>query len=408
LAERELGKWCDGHTTTPQLIQLCRDAMEDGLNQPILQRLSCRKNGKVRFNRRRPIGGLRDVMKVLDHPSITKFVVALDQGPIKHFVKPSMVMDSILQSSPGKFQMLFGAHTFKLVKFWDGFRSSPIGREMCATNPMLASQTPETFSRCIPIVIHEDAGPYAKGHSMNIINFSALLAKGPEHNTKILVATHLSDEKTKAANFTFFWDAIIQDFDELALHDKLIGPDGQMWRAILIFGKGDMEMRMGTWGLPGWSHGVDVCPHCLANRDTRPYTDNRPNAAWRPTGIQSMPNSFFLERLSVPRHPLTISHYFSKYFAVLDVMHVMDCKGVTAHVAGSILRYLVIRCMELGPNQQERLNKLNADMTSFQSNHRTPVRMPDIRLDNLLGKDGWACLGSQLVKAANTRNLVPW
>ena len=235
VAETELGKWCDGRTTTPLLVQLCRDAIDDGLNQPILHRLSCRKRFQVRKTQVR----LRDLMKVLDNKNITDFIVELGPGPITHMIKPSAVMNYVLQNFPLKFQKIFGANKTSLSKFWDGLLSSPIGREMLVVNPMLAAQTPETLSRCIPILIHEDAGPYAKSKSMNIINFSSLLGKGAEHSTKILVATHKSDKQTKAANFTTFWDAMVQDFDELALHDKFVGADGQSWRAVLIFGKGD-------------------------------------------------------------------------------------------------------------------------------------------------------------------------
>ena len=46
------------------------------------------------------------------------------------------------------------------------------------------------------------------------------------------------------------------------------------------------------------------------------------------------------------------------FFFQLDLMHVMDCKGVSAIVFGSILCWL-IRLAALGANIEERLKKLN-------------------------------------------------
>ena len=411
LAERQLGKWCDGHSTTPNLVQVCRDGIEDGLTQPILYRLGClvSKSSRFRVSMSKRTPRLREVMAVLQNESISKFIIAVPGSEIKCFLKPSMVMQYILSNYPHKFKVNFGANRARLAEFWEGLLSSPFGRELGSLNPMVSGKTLQELSNCIPICLHEDAGPYAKGHSMNIINFSSLLARGPQESTKFIIASHIktAEEKPNSESLAKFWAEIIADFDELASSDKLIAND-EAWRVILVFGKGDMEMRVQTWGLPGWGHKIDVCPNCMANRETRPYTDNRPSAAWRPTSLSSMPSSFFMDRLAEPRHPMTLSKYFHKWFAVLDVMHVMDCKGVTSHVAGGVLRYLIVHEMRLGRNQESRLANLNLSMAQFQDKQKTPSRMPEFRSDNFVSKDGWAQLSGQLIKAANTRHLVPW
>ena len=422
LAERQLAKWCDGHTTTPNFVGTLRDGIEDGLTQPILFRLGCcgraskSKSNQFRFASNSRVPRLRDVMAALESPSITKFLHRLDgtsNADIQVFLKPSELMQYELSNFANKFKVHFGANREKLAQFWTGLMSSPIGREVVALNPITCGKSPTELANCIPIVLHEDAGPYAKGHSMNIINFSSLLAKGAQSSTKFIIASHIKvnkDDKPPNSNLPQFWAEVLADFDELGMHDKLVAPDGGRWRAALIFGKGDMEMRCLTWGLPGYGNAVDVCGSCLANRTSRPYTDCRPNASWRPTSLSNMPSQFYSERLAQPRHPLTLSPYFTKYFAILDVMHVMDCKGVTSHVAGSVLKWLINKELRLGSNQDQRLAKLNSKMRSFQSAPATkaPTLMPEFRENNFTASDGWHQLTGQLIKAANARHLVPW
>ena len=409
LAMKELAKWCDGHSTTVQMVLTCQSGYDDGIRRPALCRLALRTDGSKFWHRKRPQNTLRQIMQMFEkQPSVSRFLTYLSEGSIKVFVKPSAMIAYVHQNFPKKFKRIFGAEEAKLVQFWREFLASEDGKAMAELNPFLKDKNPEELSKSIPLVIHEDAGPYAKGKSMNIINFSSLLANGAEHDTKLCIATHVKDpEHADVKNIEVFWRELIKDFEELANGTSEIHfRNGDKWTAILLFGKGDMEMRVVTWGLPGWKDVDEICPSCLANRTTRPYTDNGPNAGWRRTIAQ--PNEFFLLRLAEPRHPLTLSKFFNKFFPILDVMHMLDCKGVTAHAAGSVLKYLVVNCDELGSTQAERLANLNQNMKSFQSTNKTPSRMPQIYLNNLTDGSGWADLTSQLVKAANTRNLVPW
>ena len=115
----------------------------------------------------------------------------------------------------------------------------------------------------------------------------------------------------------------------------------------------------------------------------------------------------FKARIARPLHPLVASHYFNKYFLRLDIMHIIDLKGVIAIAAGSLLLPLVQNDARLGRRQDERMAEINKQMKEFQSQNGTQHTMPPIRYENL-HSDGWACLGSKLVKAANSRCLVPF
>ena len=90
-------------------------------------------------------------------------------------------------------------------------------------------------------------------------------------------------------------------------------------------------------------------------------------------------------------------------------MHCKDLKGVIAIAAGSLLQHLVLHYAVLGVSQQDRLDELNRRMRTYQTDAATRAehKMPLFRLTDLK-TNGWHQISGVLVKAANTRALVPW
>ena len=88
-------------------------------------------------------------------------------------------------------------------------------------------------------------------------------------------------------------------------------------------------------------------------------------------------------------------------------MHVNDLRGTIAIAGGSLIQHLVVRSEALGSSQPQRLDALNIQMKDWQSTNGTEHRMPALRKENLT-KDNWATLNGKLVKAANTRALLPF
>ena len=77
----------------------------------------------------------------------------------------------------------------------------------------------------------------------------------------------------------------------------------------------------------------------------------------------------YQQRLRQPLHPLAASHYFcARWFFFLDLMHLMDCKGVTALVAGGVLGILVRR-VALGANKAQRLASINQHRAAWYADH---------------------------------------
>ena len=87
-------------------------------------------------------------------------------------------------------------------------------------------------------------------------------------------------------------------------------------------------------------------------------------------------------------------------------MHLLDCGGVAALVAGSVIHRLVLDCRALGMTQQARMHAINHRLHLWQRNRGTS-RMPPLKLSNLI-QDGWACLTGPAIKAANTRSILPF
>jgi len=137
---------------------------------------------------------------------------------------------------------------------------------------------------------------------------------------------------------------------------------GAQWKFVLLFAKADEQNRCDNWGLVHYNSAGEVCPDCLADRDEMPFSDLQSSAKWRATEIEN--NDPFLARMRHPLHPLTSCLFQHRYFFLLDVMHVMDCKGVAASIYGGLI-WTLITSPALGPNQAARLKVVNDYMTTW-------------------------------------------
>ena len=120
-------------------------------------------------------------------------------------------------------------------------------------------------------------------------------------------------------------------------------------------------VRESRRGMPGDTVGLsdygtaEPCSECMCNRSTRPYTDLRDDAAWKPT--EMMPLALCVARIRFD-HPLILSLFLLVCFYSLDIMHKVDCNGVAALCDGGLL-FVLVRLRALGPNQPSRLQVVN-------------------------------------------------
>ena len=85
------------------------------------------------------------------------------------------------------------------------------------------------------------------------------------------------------------WKVLLDDMDRLAqglLPDGnhiYVDDNGRVWGGILLFGTGDLEQLCFCWGCVSYNAMDEMCPWCLANRSTMPFTNCQEDAEWRPT-----------------------------------------------------------------------------------------------------------------------------
>ena len=88
----------------------------------------------------------------------------------------------------------------------------------------------------------------------------------------------------------------------------------------------------------------------------------------------------------------------------LDVMHLLDCKGVAAIAFGSLLCYMVT-LPSLGPRVADRLSRINRERLKWIRAHPGEIHLPVIKESNLR-KDGWGDLHGPAFKSAITRHAA--
>jgi hypothetical protein len=102
------------------------------------------------------------------------------------------------------------------------------------------------------------------------------------------------------------------------------------WGGVLVGLKMDLEgwVRDLKWSDYG-SHAM--CGLCGANRTTVPWTDVSDNALWRGTLL-----NYLTYRVKYAgSHPLHSFPGVTVHTSFLDVMHILDYKGITSWVAGA-------------------------------------------------------------------------
>ena len=387
-----LKEWGDGFLSARQVCWHSWLAVQDGeVTHPMLHRLASL------YDPTNPHKGVSNrLLSLLEGAALDSCIVPTGGTIVSHMVSPFRLVETLHAQWPGRFSALLGIDEAAILRFWTDMRTSaPDEFAEIRGRPGMRDLQPNQLGKVVPLTLHEDAGPFIKRSSVNIISFNGLFSRAGEKVSQFPVATFIKQGMLSSEQEQSLWNPILAEFTRLAQE----GVGG--WRFVLLFAKGDMENRSVTWGLKSYNAAGEMCSECLANRSDRPFTDLRADAAWRLTRLTTPQ---YCERSRIPLHPLLACGFMWRYFTPLDCMHVCDSNGVMSIVAGSVLRH-VISDPALGPNQDSRLGILNSRLRSFYDSRPGVSKMPDIRVKNLTDERGWHVLHGPLVKAANTRNL---
>lgn len=393
LAAGQLLRWSDGDLSAAKLLAIMKDADEDGLQHVMVSRLSGLPSGQHAQH------SLLELLR--SHTAVFDDIHKVVGVSSDHILKPSAMISRLYQHYPAKFVRVFGAQAGRVRSFWQQMFQSR-NRKWLLEHHWLGALTLDELSHIVPLVLHEDAAPVTKLLSSNMISCSSLLAHGSEKENQLLIATFIKRKKAEAEDHSQLWREILQDFESLMVENtESRGP----WRFLLFFSIGDEEVRCVEWGLVSYGAADECCSECTANRTSRPWTDMRRGAGWR--GTDNFTIAQYRDRCRRPLHPLANSTFMWRFFFFLDIMHILDCKGVISTIAGSLILELT-RDLRLGPNQQRRLDVVNQKLREFYRQNPGVHRLPKLKLQSLVGSDGWAQMAGPAIKAAQTRACVPF
>lgn len=175
------------------------------------------------------------------------------------------------------------------------------------------------------------------------------------------------------------------------------------WGAVVIGCKMDLEGYVRDLGWQDYGS-FTPCGLCRADRGGFPWTDFSDDARWLGTLFDA--RSF--HRMYGHKHPLYRIAGIGVHTCFLDIMHVLDYKGVTSWVAGGIL-WSAIQEHQLARTQPLALDAINERLSEHYTRCKTTHRLPKLRLENICAdRAKFPQLTGKVVKAASTRALVPF
>lgn len=289
-----------------------------------------------------------------------------------------------------------------------GFLSRPANRELKENRPAVRAATAAKLETLVPLTLHADAGPFTKTAACYCVSFSSLLSTGEAALVKYPVGAYV--KPGGAARDLPFWERLLAALEARGtgyVNGRFVARDrdGSVWRFTLLFVKRDEDVRANDFGLAHYAARREVCSECLAHRSTRPFTDNRAEALWRPP--ERMPFLAYTAKMRHPLHALPASVFCCHtFFFPLDVMQLRDSKGVALLVWGSVLLWL-LSDHRLGANREARLELVNARRVAFFDAHPGSRRLPKLYINNLT-RDGRGNLSSPAFKAATAKHAAPF
>ena len=167
----------------------------------------------------------REFVELLAETALAKTVRPVPHEPgektITHRLRPTDLIRLIHSRNRRKFGLIFGAGRANLASFWESVFSTGDGQEINKKNhPTLRLKQPEQLQASIPIVVHEDAAPYQKKRSVNVLQWGPLFYHGSDIESRFVHHAYINKEESAAAAsraWSLFWedvDRLDEGYDE--------------------------------------------------------------------------------------------------------------------------------------------------------------------------------------------------
>ena len=281
---------------------------------------------------------VRSILPYDDMPDLTP----VPNSSTEHVLLPQEHFNWLHANNPRLFRHRLGAARGGVQDFWEKLLATPDGPELWARNPFLNGRTPADLRWCVPLVVHDDAGPINKNMSAYSRNFFGLLGSGPEVEARFLISTEV---KNMSEFDDHSWPRILQSFEALANQ----GADDNHWGGILLFVSADLEYACNDLGLPHFN-GRNMCSWCWANTSYLPHTDYSDGALWRGTLVD---NAVFMNRVRRPLHPLVDHPWFCIFSYRLDLLHLWDHHGVLSDITANVFWTHLSRANDILPGANQ-------------------------------------------------------
>ena len=142
---------------------------------------------------------LRDLLAATSLPEmIHKVHHGLGDNTVTHTLPPTDLIRLIHSHNRTKFGQIFTADPVFLEGFWRDLFDSEDGRDFQQLHPGLRNRTPEDLRTSIPTVIHEDAAPYGKKRSVNVLQWGPLFVNGSDIESRFIHHGYISKQAEPA------------------------------------------------------------------------------------------------------------------------------------------------------------------------------------------------------------------
>ena len=212
LALGHLLKWGEGVQCARQLVWHMSHAIDDGeVTHPMVHNLgrlaSTSQSGSV----------ARTLLRVLEPCGFSSIIRENPPGGVvTHWIPPSRMLGFLHARFPDRVCELLGLNEDALGDFWVRFRRGcPEADAHLATHRALAGLSRDDFRRVVPLAIHEDAGPFTKRSSTNVLSFSSLMGAGGKKVCNYQIATYVKTGALDGATLGDLWHPILEDFEQL-------------------------------------------------------------------------------------------------------------------------------------------------------------------------------------------------